>query len=192
MSAMLIVPGVVCLVLVLLLRCPVAGPASARPEARAGMRWITFLHTFWLNPRSRARFRLGLCRPVLPDPVHVVPDGLSALLPDEPARRAAEAVPDVVFRSTLVQAVGVVLAGLLAGRLSDLTHRRQAVRDRRPVSPCALGSWLVASAPSYEAFLAGMTVFGIGLGRVPERRLRAGDGRAAEPGRRRGQGSRPI
>src|SRR5262249_42116788 len=29
---------------------------------------------------------------------------------------------------------------------------------------CAIGSWLIASAASYESFLAGVAVFGVGLG----------------------------
>jgi MFS family permease len=76
---------------------------------------------------------------------------------------AAEAVPEVVFRSTLVQAIGVVLAGLIAGRLSDMSHRRKPFVMGAGVA-CALGSWLVASATTYEALIAGMSLFGIGLG----------------------------
>jgi len=74
-----------------------------------------------------------------------------------------ESVPDIVFRSTLVQAVGVVLAGLIAGRLSDLTQRRKPFVIGAGCA-CALGSWLIASATSYDAFLVGMSLFGVGLG----------------------------
>jgi len=66
-------------------------------------------------------------------------------------------------RSTLVQAVGVVLAGLIAGRLSDLTQRRKPFVIGAGCA-CALGSWLIASATSYDAFLVGMSLFGVGLG----------------------------
>src|SRR6201999_729642 len=75
----------------------------------------------------------------------------------------ADDVPDVVFRSTFVQAIGVVLAGLIAGRLSDLSRRRKPFVMGAAVA-CALGSWLIAGAMSYDAFLVGMTLFGIGLG----------------------------
>jgi len=162
MNAMLIVPGVVCLVLVLLL-VSVLPDRRLAPGHVAGMRWTAFLHTFWINP-GRApdfawvctgRFFLILCMSFL-----------TAYQPYFLMNRLgvpAEAVPDVVFRSTLVQAVGVVLAGLLAGRLSDLTHRRKPFVIGAGAA-CALGSWLIASASSYDAFLTGITLFGIGLG----------------------------
>jgi MFS family permease len=162
MSSMLIVPAVVCLVCVLLL-------ASALPDRRlaaghaAPVRWSSFLRAFWLSP-TRApdfawvcagRFFLILCMSFL-----------TAYQPYFLMNRlgvAAENVPDIVFRSTLVQAIGVVLAGLIAGRLSDVTHRRKPFVIGAGLA-CALGSWLVASATSYEAFLTGMSLFGIGLG----------------------------
>src|SRR5262249_47332750 len=76
---------------------------------------------------------------------------------------AAADVPDTVFHSTLVQAIGVVLAGLIAGRFSDLTRRRKPFVIGAAVA-CALGSWLIARAASYEEFLVGVALFGIGLG----------------------------
>lgn len=162
MSSMLLLPGVVCLVLVLLL-------ASVLPDRRltrehSGDRgWMTFLRAFWVNP-ARApdfawvcsgRFFLILCMSFL-----------TAYQPYFLMNRLsvpAEDVPDVVFRSTLVQAAGVVLAGLIAGRLSDLTQRRKPFVIGAGIA-CALGSWLIAGATSYNAFLIGMSVFGIGLG----------------------------
>jgi MFS family permease len=162
MSSMLLVPGVICLLLVLLLAATLPDRRIA-PGHTDRAHWTTFLHTFWLHPRRApdfawvctGRFFLILCMSFL-----------TAYQPYFLMNRlgvAAEAVPEVVFRSTLVQAAGVVLAGLLAGRLSDLTHRRKPFVIGAGVA-CALGSWLIASAMSYEAFLTGMTVFGIGLG----------------------------
>jgi MFS family permease len=162
MNSMLIVPGVVCLVLVLLL-VAILPDRRLAPGHAAAMRWTSFLRTFWINP-GRApdfawvctgRFFLILCMSFL-----------TAYQPYFLMKRlgvSAEAVPDVVFRSTLVQAAGVVLAGLLAGRLSDLTQRRKPFVIGAGAA-CALGSWLIASAPTYEAFLMGMTLFGMGLG----------------------------
>jgi MFS family permease len=162
MSAMLIVPGVVCLVLVLLLAMVLPDRRLARVPAQ-GARWTTFLHSFWLNPKRApdfawvcsGRFFLILCMSFL-----------TAYQPYFLMNRlgvAADAVPDIVFRSTLVQAVGVVLAGLIAGRLSDLTHRRKPFVMGAGCA-CAVGSWVIASAASYEVFLVGMSLFGVGLG----------------------------
>jgi MFS family permease len=162
MGAMLIVPGVICLVLVLLLAALLPDRRLPRGQT-AGMGWRSFVHTFWLNPRRApdfawvctGRFFLILCMSFL-----------TAYQPYFLMNRlgvAAEAVPEVVFRSTLVQAIGVVFAGLLAGRLSDLSHRRKPFVMGAGAA-CALGAWLVASATTYEAFISGMSLFGIGLG----------------------------
>jgi MFS family permease len=162
MSAMLIVPGAICLGLVLLLAI-VLPDRRLPPGHSRRVRWTGFLQTLWLNPRRApdfawvcsGRFFLILCMSFL-----------TAYQPYFLMKRlgvAADDVPDIVFRSTLVQAVGVVLAGLVAGRLSDLTHRRKPFVISAG-GACAVGSWLIASAASYHAFLLGMSVFGIGLG----------------------------
>jgi MFS family permease len=160
MSSMLMVPGIICLVLVLLLASVLPDRRLARNPAA---RWTGFLHSFWLSPRQApdfawvcsGRFFLILCMSFL-----------TAYQPYFLMNRlgvAADDVPDVVFRSTLVQAIGVVLAGLIAGKLSDLTQRRKPF-VMAAAAACAMGSWLIASATSYEGFLIGMTLFGMGLG----------------------------
>jgi MFS family permease len=160
MSSMLMVPAVICLVLVLLLASVL--PDRRLAQARAAS-WTGFLRSFWLSP-GRApdfawvctgRFFLILCMSFL-----------TAYQPYFLMNRlgvAADDVPGIVFRSTLVQAIGVVLAGLIAGKLSDLTQRRKPF-VMGAAAACALGSWLIASAASYEAFLIGVTLFGMGLG----------------------------
>jgi MFS family permease len=75
----------------------------------------------------------------------------------------AHDVPEIVFRSTLFQSAAVVVAGLITGRLSDLTHRRKPFVIGAALA-CTLGSWLVATAPTYPAFLTGIVLFGAGLG----------------------------
>ena len=160
MSSMLLVPAAICLVLVLLLASVLP---DRRLERRLATSWTAFLHAFWLSPKRApdfawvctGRFFLILCMSFL-----------TAYQPYFLMNRLgvqADDVPDVVFRSTLVQAIGVVLAGLIAGRLSDLTHRRKPF-VMGAACACALGSWLIASATTYEAFLIGMTLFGAGLG----------------------------
>ena len=162
MSSMLLIPAVISLVLVLLL-------ASVLPDRRLERGHVkkvsgaAALQTFWLSPKRApdfawvcaGRFFLILCMSFL-----------TAYQPYFLMKRLgvpADDVPDIVFRSTLVQAMGVVLAGLVAGRLSDLTHRRKPF-VMGAACACALGSWLIAGATSYDAFLVGMTLFGMGLG----------------------------
>ena len=162
MSSMLMVPGIICLVLVLLLASVLPDRRLARGHTNTVSR-ATFLQTFWLGPKRApdfawvctGRFFLILCMSFL-----------TAYQPYFLMNRLgvpADDVPDVVFRSTLVQAIGVVLAGLIAGKLSDLTQRRKPF-VMGAAAACALGSWLIASATTYEAFLIGTTLFGMGLG----------------------------
>ncbi|MEJ1960897.1 MAG: MFS transporter [Gammaproteobacteria bacterium] len=162
MAAMFLVPAAVCIVLVLAL-------ASVLPDRRLSREHVpeatgfAFMKTFWIRPREvpdfawvcAGRFCLILCMSFL-----------TAYQPFFLMNRlgfAAEHVPDIVFRSTLVQAAAVVLAGLVAGRLSDLTHRRKPFVIAAGLA-CAAGSWLIAIAPSYPVFLAGICLFGAGLG----------------------------
>jgi MFS family permease len=163
MSSMLLIPGVICLGLVLLLVIALPDRRLAPGHRGEGLRWRAFLRALRMNP-TRApdfawvcagRFFLILCMSFL-----------TAYQPYFLMKRLGvpeASVPDIVFRSTLVQAVGVVLAGLIAGRLSDLTQRRKPFVIGAGCA-CALGSWLIASATSYDAFLVGMSLFGVGLG----------------------------
>ncbi len=162
MNAMLMVPAAVCLVLVLLLASVLPDRHLAREQVPAA-RWSSFLRAFWVSPRTAADFSwvcVGRFFLILSMSF------LTAYQPFFLMNRLgfpADAVPDIVFRSTLVQAVAVVLAGLVAGRLSDLIRRRKPFVIGAGFV-CALGSLLIASADSYEAFLGGVAVFGVGLG----------------------------
>ena len=162
MSSMLLIPAVISLVLVLLLTSVLPDRRLERGHVKK-VSGAAALQTFWLSPKRApdfawvcaGRFFLILCMSFL-----------TAYQPYFLMKRLgvpADDVPDIVFRSTLVQAMGVVLAGLVAGRLSDLTHRRKPF-VMGAACACALGSWLIAGATSYDAFLVGMTLFGMGLG----------------------------
>ena len=162
MSSMLLIPALISLVLVLLLTSVLPDRRLERGHVKK-VSGAAALQTFWLSPKRApdfawvcaGRFFLILCMSFL-----------TAYQPYFLMKRLgvpADDVPDIVFRSTLVQAMGVVLAGLVAGRLSDLTHRRKPF-VMGAACACALGSWLIAGATSYDAFLVGMTLFGMGLG----------------------------
>jgi MFS family permease len=72
-------------------------------------------------------------------------------------------VPRLIFRSTVVGAVMVVLWSLIAGRLSDRT------RMRRPFVMAGsliqgIGLWLIAASDSYTMLLFGVALTGMGHG----------------------------
>jgi MFS family permease len=77
---------------------------------------------------------------------------------------SAEAdVPQQVFLGTLVQAVLVVTASLIGGRLSDRTGRRKVFVLAASIV-YGLAMFLIAIASSFNGFLVGMAISGLGFG----------------------------
>ncbi|MFL6601866.1 MAG: MFS transporter [Steroidobacteraceae bacterium] len=72
-------------------------------------------------------------------------------------------VPRLIFRSTLVGAVMVVVWSLIAGRLSDRTGRRKPFVMAGSVIQ-GLGLWLIATSSSYTMLLFGVALTGMGHG----------------------------
>ena len=72
-------------------------------------------------------------------------------------------VPRLIFLSTLVQSVAVVISSVLGGHVSDLFDRRKIF-----VSVAALiyasGLLVIAFAADYSRFLVGMAITGVGQG----------------------------
>jgi MFS family permease len=72
-------------------------------------------------------------------------------------------VPQQIFLGTLTQAVVVVAASVVGGRLSDRTGRRKLfVAGAAVVYGLAL--FMIAVASDFDAFLVGMAVAGLGFG----------------------------
>ncbi|HWI01682.1 MAG TPA: MFS transporter [Propionibacteriaceae bacterium] len=72
-------------------------------------------------------------------------------------------VPQQIFVGTLTQAVVIVVASLVGGRLSDRTGRRKPfVAAAAVVYGVAL--FMIAVAGDFDAFLVGMAVGGLGFG----------------------------
>jgi MFS family permease len=72
-------------------------------------------------------------------------------------------VPQQIFLGTLTQAVVVVVASVVGGRLSDRTGRRKPfVAGAAAVYGLAL--FMIAVAGDFDAFLVGMAVAGLGFG----------------------------
>jgi Na+/melibiose symporter-like transporter len=72
-------------------------------------------------------------------------------------------VPRLIFRSTLVGAVMVVVWSLIAGRLSDRTGRRKPFVIAGSVIQ-GLGLWVIAASDSYTMLLFGVALTGMGHG----------------------------
>jgi MFS family permease len=162
MTAMLIVPAVVCLALVIVLSLLL--PDRHLPQGQAPpFEWVSFFRSFRASPgRSpdftwvcAGRFCLMMCMALLMayQPFFLM-DRLGV---------ATAQVPEIVFRATLVQSAAVVVAGLVAGRLSDLTRRRKPF-VMGSAALCAAGALLAAAASTFDAYLLAVTVFGVGLG----------------------------
>jgi MFS family permease len=76
---------------------------------------------------------------------------------------AEDEVPRQIFLATLVQSVLVVAASLIGGRLSDRAGRRKIfVLTASVVYGVAL--FVVATATSFDGFLVGMALGGLGFG----------------------------
>jgi MFS family permease len=76
---------------------------------------------------------------------------------------AEEEVPRQIFLGTLVQAVVIVAASLVGGRLSDRTGRRKIFVFTASVV-YGLAMFVVAVASGFEGFLVGMAISGLGFG----------------------------
>jgi MFS family permease len=72
-------------------------------------------------------------------------------------------VPRLIFRSTLVGAVMVVVWSLIAGRLSDRTGLRRPFVMAGSVIQ-GIGLWLIAASDSYTMLLLGVALTGMGHG----------------------------
>jgi MFS family permease len=122
-----------------------------------------FLRTFYVSPRrnpdfawaflSRLLFVLAYAFLVTFQAYYLL-DHLGSAQPD---------VPHQIFIGTLVQSVLLVAASILAGRTSDRTGRRKVfVLGASIIYGLAL--FLVAIASSFNGFLVGMAISGVGFG----------------------------
>jgi MFS family permease len=77
---------------------------------------------------------------------------------------SAEAdVPRQIFLGTLVQSAVIVVASLLGGRLSDWTHRRKVFVLSASIV-YGLAMFVISSAVSFNGYLVGMAIGGLGFG----------------------------
>jgi MFS family permease len=124
---------------------------------------LEFLRTFYVNPRLApdfawafvSRFMFVLAYAVLSTyQVYYLLDKIGS---------AEDDVPHQIFLGTLTQAVVLVAASLVGGRLSDQTNRRKIFVAAASIL-YGLALFVVALASSFNGFLVGMAIAGLGFG----------------------------
>ena len=123
-----------------------------------------FLGSFWVNPARHpdfawarmSRFFLNMTVAML------VTYNVFYLI--EHLGTSQARVPRLVFITTLVLNVGLVIFSVVGGWLSDLAGGRRKVFIWGSAVVFGVGSAAVAFAASFDAFLVGVTICGIGFG----------------------------
>jgi MFS family permease len=122
-----------------------------------------FAGTFYVNPRNSPDFAWAFASRFLLILAYAFLVTFQAYYLLEKIGSTETEVPQQIFRATLVQSVLVVAASLTGGRLSDRIGRRKIfVLTASIVYGLAL--FVVAAATSFNGFLVGMAIGGLGFG----------------------------
>ena len=122
-----------------------------------------FASTFYINPRKAPDFAWAFASRFLFVLAYAFLATYQTYYLLEQIGSAEDDVPGQVFLGTLVQSTVVVVASLLGGRLSDRTGRRKLfVLAASAVYGLAL--FVIAVASSFNGFLVGMAIGGLGFG----------------------------
>jgi MFS family permease len=122
-----------------------------------------FASTFYINPRRAPDFAWAFASRFLFVLAYAFLATYQTYYLLEKIGSAEDDVPAQVFLGTLVQSTVVVVASLLGGRLSDRTGRRKLfVLAASAVYGLAL--FVIALASSFNGFLVGMAIGGLGFG----------------------------
>ena len=122
-----------------------------------------FLGTFYVNPRRSPDFAWAFASRFMFVMAYAVLTTYQAYYLLKKIGSAQDDVPHQIFLGTLTQSVVLVAASLAAGKLSDRTGRRKIfVAAASVVYGIAL--FAVAVASSFNGFLVGMAIGGLGFG----------------------------
>lgn len=119
--------------------------------------------TFWVSPRRNPDFAWAFASRFMFVLAFAFLTTYQAYYLLDHLGSAEVAVPQQVFLGTLVQSVVLVTASLLAGTLSDRTGRRKVFVVTASVI-YGLAMFAIAAASSFNGFLVGMAVAGLGFG----------------------------
>jgi MFS family permease len=162
---MLMLPAAIALVLIIILCAVAKSDRRLDPSYRPPpYRLKEFLGSFWVNPvrfpdfgwawLSRFLLFMGVAT-LLTYQVFYLTDHLGI---------GEERIPRLIFIATLVLNGGLVIFSIVSGWLSDLTGGRRKVFVLSSAAIYGVGLGIVAFAGSFNAFLVGVAISGIGQG----------------------------
>ena len=122
-----------------------------------------FASTFYINPRKAPDFAWAFASRFLFVLAYAFLATYQTYYLLDKIGTAEDDVPRQVFLGTLVQSTVVVAASLLGGRLSDRTGRRK-VFVLGASTVYGLAMFVIALASSFNGFLVGMAIGGLGFG----------------------------
>ncbi len=122
-----------------------------------------FAGTFYLNPRKNRDFSWAFASRFMVVLAYAFLTTYQAYYLLDKIRTAKADVPEQIFLGTLAQAVVVVAASVIGGRLSDRTGRRKIFVLAASVV-YGLALFVIAIASSFSGFLVGMAISGLGFG----------------------------
>jgi MFS family permease len=122
-----------------------------------------FASTFYVNPRRSPDFAWAFTSRFLFVLAYAFLVTYQVYYLLEKVGSAEAEVPRQIFLGTLVQSVVVVAASLVGGRLSDRTGRRKVFVLTAAVV-YGLAMFVLAIAGSFDGFLVGMAIGGLGFG----------------------------
>ena len=122
-----------------------------------------FAGTFYLSPRKNHDFSWAFASRFMVVLAYAFLTTYQAYYLLDKIRTAKADVPEQIFLGTLAQAVVVVAASVIGGRLSDRTGRRKIFVLAASVV-YGLALFVIAVASSFSGFLVGMAISGLGFG----------------------------
>jgi MFS family permease len=125
--------------------------------------WRELASTFYVSPRASPDFAWAFASRFLFVLAYAFLVTYQAYFMLEKIGTSPDDVPHQIFLATLIQAVAIVAASLVAGRLSDRTGRRK-IFVVLSSSLFGLAMLVVASSSSFNGFLLGMAMSGLGFG----------------------------
>ena len=132
-------------------------------EDKPGWSLRGFASTFYVRPARQPGLRLGLRQSLHAADGLRVPRHLRATTCWSSSAAPRTRCPRQLFLGTLVQSAAVLVIAPLSGRLSDWTGRRKVfVLTASVVYGLAL--FVIALASSFDGFLVGMAIGGLGFG----------------------------
>lgn len=122
-----------------------------------------FANTFYVNPRKSPDFAWAFAGRFMIVLAYAFLVTYQAYYLLDKIGSAEADVPQQIFLGTLAQSIVIVAASVIGGRLSDRTGRRKIFVFTASIA-YGLAMFVVAIASSFNGFLVGMAIGGLGFG----------------------------